>query len=304
MSDPRCPNFFVLGAAKAGTTTVYDVLKAHPDVFLTYVKEPQFFSNDTLYAAGFEAYLDEHFRGSERFAARGEATPHYLCFEKVARRIALHVPDQNQRFIVVLRDPVRRAWSLYWNMVSEGVEPLDFESALAQESERIDDAQLQSAGSLRYAYFSSGLYARQLEAYLRHFDISKFHFVWFEDLVTDPAGALTDVCRFLGVAADVHLETGRRSNAANRPRSAWLHRLVRQPNALKSLIKPLIPPRLRYRLSSGLIEMNRKPVSNPPLDARTERQLRQRFEPDVRALESLTGRDLSAWRTAPAESVA
>lgn len=295
-SDPRCPNFFILGAAKAGTTTLYDVLRDHPDVFLTDVKEPQFFSNDGLYARGIEHYLDYHFSGSDAFAARGEATPHYLACEKVAERIASHVDRDACRFIVVLRDPTRRAWSLYWNLVSEGVEPLAFDEALQRENERIADPGLKADGSLRYAYVTSGEYGRQLAHWYRHFERGQFHVVWFDDLVSDPDEVFRGVCRFLGVAQMERLETGSKSNASHRPRSAWLHRFVRRPNPIKALIKPLVPEKLRYRLTSGLIEMNRKSVRNPALDEATERALRERFDSDIGRLEELTGRDLSAWR--------
>lgn len=295
-SDPRCPNFFVLGAAKSGTTTLYDVLKAHPDAFLTEVKEPQFFSNDTLYAEGIDRYLERHFNGSESFAVRGEATPHYLCFDKVAERIARHMPGDHCRFIVVLRDPVKRAWSLYWNMVSEGVEPMAFEDALAAEAQRIDDDSLRADGSLRYAYFSSGEYARQLGAFLARFKREQFHVVWFEDLVADPDAAMRSVCEFLDIRADVALDPGKKSNASHRTRSPWLHRFVRQPNPLKSLLKPLVPERLRYRLTSGVIEMNRKAVKNPALDPGIEAALRERYASDIAELEALTGRNLTAWR--------
>ena len=289
------PNFFILGAAKAGTTTLYEILREHPNVFLSYVKEPQFFSNDRLYARGIENYLSTHFSGSEEFACRGEATPHYLCFDKVATRIASDIPRGNQRYIVILRDPVQRAWSLYWNMVSEGVEPLDFEQAIEGESARIKDPELCSAGSLRYRYISSGLYAQQLQSYLRYFDIRQFHFILFEELMTNPEETIGSVCRFLDLSYDVLPSLGKRSNSSNRPRSARLHRWVRQPNAIKNWLKPLLPERLRYRLTSGLIEMNRKSVKNPPLDPDTERRLRIRFANDVILLQELIGRDLRRW---------
>lgn len=293
------PNLFILGAAKAGTTTLYDLLCRHPDVFLTEVKEPQFFSNDGLYARGIDDYLSRHFGGSEHYAVAGEATPHYLYCEKVAARIAEHFPGSQCRFIVVLRDPVQRAWSLYWNLVSEGVEPLEFDAALVSEAQRIDDATLLADGSLRYAYVSSGLYARQLKAYFQYFDPGQFHIMWFEDLVADTPGCLRDVCRFLGIDVVEDLDVGKKSNASHRPRLAWLHRFARRPNVLKSLVKPLLPERLRYKLANGLIEMNRKSVKNPALAPDVAQALRARFADDITELEQLTGRDLSAWRVTP-----
>ena len=72
------PNFFVLGAPKCGTTTLHEVLTAHPHIFMTKEKEPHFFDTDTYYNRGLDRYLRDHFRGAAGFKARGEATPSYL----------------------------------------------------------------------------------------------------------------------------------------------------------------------------------------------------------------------------------
>ena len=130
----RMPNLFVIGAAKAGTTALYDYLAQHPDVFLSRVKEPMFFSREENYAKGLDWYEGAYFQGAEHYPVRAEATPHYLYWsEKVAPRIKEAYAERLVKFVASFRDPVSRAYSWYWNMVREGREDLEFEEALRVE---------------------------------------------------------------------------------------------------------------------------------------------------------------------------
>ena len=175
----RTPNFFIIGAAKAGTTTLYDLIIQHPDIFLSSIKEPQFFCSEKLFSMGFEHYIDTHFKNSEGFSARGEATPHYLFYEKAARRISEIIPKSNQRFIVLLRDPVKRAYSHYWNMVAEGLESYNFEDAIAEEEYRSNNSEFDDNCSLRYRYVSGSRYAGQIKKYFKYFKSDQFLFLIF-----------------------------------------------------------------------------------------------------------------------------
>ena len=144
------PNFFVLGVPKCGTSTLHQVLMAHPHIFMTKQKEPHFFDTDTYYTRGLDRYLRDHFRGAAGFKARGEATP-YLRSEKARDRIRGDL-GKDLRFVVILRDPVKRAWSHYLHQCRLGVETESFERALELESTRL------SAGRPSWtAYFRDGL---------------------------------------------------------------------------------------------------------------------------------------------------
>ncbi len=149
------PNFLIIGAAKAGTTSLYDLLKQHPQIYLSFVKEPMFFSHDDNYRRGPEWYARAFFSGAQGCLERGEASPHYLYWsEKVAPRIKMVYGQMPVKYIVILRDPVERAYSWYWNMVKEGMEDLPFETAVDLEEERLQEHQseLQQAGGMLYGY--------------------------------------------------------------------------------------------------------------------------------------------------------
>lgn len=293
--NANMPNFFILGAAKAGTTSLYEYLRSHPDIFLSAVKEPQFFCHDRLYALGFEWYLETHFADSMGYLARGEATPHYLYFEKAAQRIALHIPRDNQRFIVIMRDPVMRAYSLYWNMVHEGMEDRSFEEAIRLEGGDRGTRVAEQDCTLLGSYISSSCYARQIRRYLAYFDRSQFQFVFFEDLVADAAGTLSTIYDFLRVSTAVPAPAGRAFNTARAPRSQLLHGFLRKPNPLKRRIGRLLTARQKYGIANLILQLNRRKVGYPPMDSELETCLRERFAADVLDLQDLTGRDLSVW---------
>ncbi len=295
MSDPRLPNFFVLGAAKAGTTTLHSLLGEHPDVFVPAVKEPQFFCNDDLYSKGLIDYVERHFGKADGFAARGDFTPHYLCFERTARQIARDIPSDHQRFVVLFRDPVKRAYSLYWNMVAEGQEDLPFGEALAAEPQRLMALGEPCTCTLKYRYVDSGLYAQQVERYFNHFGREQFLFLTFDELVSAPKQLLRKVTDFLALrplGGDLPVMAKNRSGM---PRSRALHSLVRQSNPIKSLIKPLLSESLRLRVTGTLARWNKKTVQYPSLDPALEVQLRDLFAPDVERLMALTGLSLGHW---------
>jgi|Deesub1362A_J573_1020465.scaffolds.fasta_scaffold01015_11 hypothetical protein len=298
MVEDILPTFFILGAAKAGTTTLYYLLRQHPQVFLPFRKEPMFFSSDECYTRGVAWYARTYFRGAQSYLARGEATPHYLYWaEKVAPRMKEVYGEREPKFIVALRDPVERAYSWYWNMVREGNESLPFEEALEREAERIKAAKesLQRQGSMRYGYYWGGCYASQLEVFLEYFSPGSFHFVFQEDMRRSLALILARVHAFLGVE-HIAPRGNVRGNPASLPRSRLLLRWLRRRSVWKDLLKPLIPFRVRHFLKTAVIRLNLRTVTYPPMDRTTEKALRARYEDEIRRLERIVGRDLTAWR--------
>lgn len=293
--DKRLPNFFILGATKAGTTSLYEYLSKHPKIYLSQVKEPQFFCHDLLFNKGLDYYCDSFFSQSEGYPLRGEATPHYIYYEKAARRIHENLRCNDLKFIVILRDPVQRAYSLYLNMLHEGVETLSFADALAAEAERTRDKSLEDCCAISYQYVESGLYAKQIRRYLKYFKREQFLFIFFDDLKNDPINVLRNACLFLGVEPSlVNIET-RVFNAAGTPRLRMLQRFIREPNIWRRRVGKLLPFELKYRIVTTLLRWNKRPLKYPPLPGSLNAKLRQEFESDIQDLQGITGADLSHW---------
>ena len=199
------PSFMIIGTQRGGTSSLYKYLEGHPDLDASIRKETEYFSRRFSESEG---WYRAHFgfatgRRGRRLAF--EATPDYLFYPPTPERVAERLPDA--RFVVLLRDPVERAYSHYCHMARLGFEQLSFDDALACEAGRLasDEAELDRDSTffcrdlLRFSYAARGRYADQLERWFAVSDPSRFLVLRSEDLFEDPAAGLADVIAFLGV---------------------------------------------------------------------------------------------------------
>lgn len=296
VNDERLPNFFVIGVSKSGTTSLYEILEQHPQVYLSTVKEPSFFSDDEKYEKGLDWYLETQFPKAQGFPARGELTPRYLYWgSKVAPRIKA-VCGESPRFIAIFREPVSRAYSQYWQAMRIGIEDLSFEDALAKEDQRLRDNPDRFArhGQVGWLYYRMGLYAEQLKPYFEIFPRESFLFFLMEDLRDDFKGTMRRTLDFLQLDSSVEIHE-LQSNAAAMPRSQSLNRLLRNPSRAKKSWSWLVPAPLRRAIWSRLNRANLKPFDYPPMKPETKAMLHEKYRPSIRQLESILQRDLSHW---------
>ena len=294
----KMPNLFIIGAAKAGTTALYDYLGQHPQVFLSPVKEPMFYSREDYYAKGLDWYEDEYFEGAEIYPVRAEATPHYLYWsEKVAPRIKNIYGERPVKFIVSFRDPVSRAYSWYWNMVREGREDLDFDEALQVEGLRLEQNhhELYERGSMVYGYSAGSRYATLLRPYLNLYPMENFFFVFQDDLRSRVNETCEEIFEFLGLESSRQIDTTN-SNPAAMPRSRLLHRTLRQRSLFKEFMKAFIPTKARRPLKSKVMQVNLKETPYVPLNPQLVHELRLGYRTEIEELEKITGRELSSWK--------
>lgn len=292
------PTFLVLGTNKAGTGTLDTVLRRHPDVFLPFRKEVHFFNDDVNYGKGAAWYIETFYASSAGAVARGDITPSYLYFgDKVVPRIAEVYGDRPPRMVVILRDPVARAYSRYWHGRRLAVnEPLSFEDALAAEDERLaaEETGLLARGRFRYAYYRGGLYSEQLARYFDRFARDLFHIMLVDDLARDFDATVRALFTFLGVDATVPV-LAVRSNAARAGRAAGVEQWIRSQSWLGRLVRPHLSPRMLSYARKALRAPFRTTSAYPPMDPATEAALRARYLPEIERLERLIDRDLSAW---------
>lgn len=204
LENTALPDFLVIGTQKGGTTLFYQLLTQHPQARPATTKEVHYF--DVHFAKGIDWYAS-HFpastgRDGQKVLA-GEASPYYLYHPHAARRTAQALPDV--RLIVLLRDPVDRAYSDYNHKVREGREPLGFEEAVAAEEKRLAgerekmlaDEGYQSVNYRRYSYLSRGIYADQIEEWNRYFARDQMLVFKSEDFFADPLRTLAASLEFL-----------------------------------------------------------------------------------------------------------
>jgi hypothetical protein len=295
------PNFFIVGAAKAGTTALYRYLRQHPEVYLPAVKEPRFFSYDpsdaTRYAGpGAQELIDSVvkdlatyeslYQGVTHEKAIGDASPAYLPSPVAARRIHQSVPDA--RIVAVLRNPIERAYSHFVYNVHTGWEDeKDFERALALTEHRQREHWWR-----KWDYVRNGFYHEQLSRYYDVFQPDRIRVFLYEDLVADPQGLVAELLGFLGVDPLVQLDVSGRHNVSGLPKSERVNRLLSGPGPVRGAAKKLLPQGLRTGMRSRL---ERRNLHKPEMSPRVRALLRDVYREDISRLERLIERDLSGW---------
>ncbi|HET7093675.1 MAG TPA: sulfotransferase domain-containing protein, partial [Thermomicrobiales bacterium] len=200
-ADWRGPDFIIIGAQRGGTTGFHQALTQHPYVVPAAQKELHFF--DVLFDRGPGWYWRQFPADRPPGTITGEATPYYLFHPHAARRAAAIAPDA--RLIVLLRDPVERAWSHYHLSQSQGLEPFSFAEAIEREPQRLAgererllaDERYYSFAHQHHAYLARGRYAAQLEGWFRHFRRERFLILASEAFYADPAGSIRQAAAFL-----------------------------------------------------------------------------------------------------------
>ncbi|HWV55943.1 MAG TPA: sulfotransferase domain-containing protein [Longimicrobiales bacterium] len=294
--EDTVPNFFIIGAARSGTTALWSQLAGHPEVFMPpnlLHKEPAYFSDLKGRWCTWREYLGL-FRGAPTgVMAVGEASTAYLTDPSTPPRLAEFRPDA--KLIAILRNPVDRAYSLYHWMTSEGYEYAPtFESALRLEARRAADERFRWHNPeyfYNYMYLGSGRYGEQIERWFRHFPRHQLLILVFEEAMADPLRAYQEVCRFLGVSTDVLPGTPVRNAsrvAAFPPFQYVLRHVVRR-----------LPRTRRGRFATkeerdallALGTLDRRPS---PLAPERRAELLRCFESDIEQLAELTGIDFPA----------
>lgn len=304
--ENKLPNFLIVGAAKSGTTSLYKYLADHPQVYLSPVKEPLFFvldsyknisRNDPRHSvadkkaarmASLEDYLWLFENVSDDHKAIGEASAPYLYhYEMAIRGIKKHLGDP--KIIIILRNPIERAFSSYNHLVREGVETSSFEEFLRSEEKR----KRENWDVLNYPV-DLGMYYEQVKAYKNNF--SQVKVILLDDLKSDSLKTIQELCIFLGVSNDFSPDTSVIFNKSDSVRSSYIADLIYSDHFLKTMIKNIFSLLFSRMEMNSLGHRGRKLiVGKPKINAKTRKRLRKEFTTDIEKLQTLIGRDLSHW---------
>jgi hypothetical protein len=300
MPERSAPNFLVAGAAKSGTTSLTYYLEQHPDVYMARPKECHFLLTDGR-APGFSGPGDEvannsyvtdldaygaMFSGVGDETAVGEASVFYLYRPESFRR-ALEL-DPAMRVVVILRDPVERAFSAYTHLVRWDRETLSFGDALDAEPSRV-----QRNWEYCWHYVAVSRYLPQLQRLFEIVPRSQVKILLQEELSGDPSRTMSGVFSFLGVDDDFSAATSLRLNASGAPRSRALHRLIKaSEQRWNKPLKRVVPRRLGVWAKESLRNLNLRRLEMAPED---RARLHATFSPEVDRLQDLLGRDLTRW---------
>lgn len=289
------PTFLVIGAAKAGTTSLRHYLAQHPEIYMAPRGEPSFFAHAgesyKFHGPGdddwtFVTDRDEYarlFAPGAAYSARGEISPRYLYFEKAAPRIREHIPEA--RLIAILRHPVDRAYSHFLMNRGRDCEPVaDFALAMEQEADR-----LARGWGWDWCYVGAGLYHHQLSRYTERFAAANLKVFFYEEYRNDQDRFFGELFDFLGVDSGFRPDTSVRAREASLPRNYHLYRLVERRGPLKSRVSGLVPRGLKDAIKQRLHRLN---AARPtPLDPELRRALFEKhFRADAKRLPALVGK--------------
>jgi hypothetical protein len=297
------PNFFIVGAARSGTTSLHRYLSQHPDIFMTWRKEAHFFAahhfpcngpgdeavnNRVIYD---EQQYTQLFAEAKGKKAIGEASAFYLCLPGTAEGIAQTIPDA--RIIILLREPVARTYSAYMLLQRDGRETAGFVEGLRREQERKREGY-----EPMWWYKELSLYSSQVKRYLEIFGPTQIKVLLYEDLAANPARVTREAFAFLGVRENVAIDTSVRYNVAGLPKSRRLYRamanILEKPGPLTKGIKSLIPLHIQNAVEHRVLDMLVRPV---PIDPQIQTHLEAYFAEDIEKLEDLLEQELLCWHS-------
>jgi hypothetical protein len=291
MSEYTSPNFFILGASRSGTSSLYYYLREHEDLFMPEPKELRFFDRDENYNQGLN-YYERQFESWNGEKAVGEASPPYWYrgikldssgkyqfdpADDAPTRIAEVYPDV--KLILTLRNPVRRAYSQYWKNVRQGREDIQpFRAAVEAE---LDDERDHKSSELCWVYKND--YPLHVEHIFNLFPRENIKVLIFEEWIKDIESTLNEICEFLSISPrNEWNKTDKAKNAAKVPRSHLVNKLYHNYLA-GTIFGPLIN---WLNLREGY----------PEMPTETEQFLFDIFEGKMTSLERILNRDLDLWR--------
>jgi hypothetical protein len=296
-------HFLFVGTAKAGTTSIFEYLRQHPDIEIP-VKETFFFLKDifTDFSLGYPAQRPEEelILDEERFKSLyssnsnklyGEIGTGYLYHYRESIPLIKKTLGDDVKILIILRNPVTRAYSSYMHFVKDVHEKLSFEESIQKEAER-----KAKKYDFMWMHRELGLYFEQVKAYKEAFKNVKV--IISEEFKENQEEGILEILQFLGVRTDVNFNTGKEFNKSGEPKFRGLQKLITQENMLKRAIRPVFRAAFnkekRARMRKRVKNMNI--ASYPEMNAHTRRELTDFYKADIEALENLLGKSLDVWK--------
>ncbi len=300
------PNFFVIGGMRCGSTSLNLMLEQHPDIYMSPIKEPEYYLAEAFrnikdpspedrdfletflkkgkYRTG-ETYqsLFQNVRGAKIV---GEAS-HYIYHPDTAAEIFKDCPEA--RILICLRNPVDRLFSEYLLFLRDGTETGNFADYVARYASDYLDKKILS--KINVPKLNKGLQAELLAPWIAQFGRGRIKLVLFDDLNRAPAETMMDIFGWLKiddsfVVREIHAQKGGAAKAK------WMIRALNSKHARLKRIKALIPKSAKVKVRSLIFS---KTLERPEMDAQTKAFLAQFYRDDIEKLSNIVGKDLSEW---------
>jgi len=296
------PNFLIIGVPKAGTTSIYHYLKSHPEIYMPETTELRYFNSEemlsNLSGPGAKSALTKICKNQEEYLswfdtsademAVGECTTNYLYSKKAIKKIKKEL-GANVKLIVILRNPVQRAYSHFIYNKNRNLENLTFEEAILAEVERKE-----KGWDNGWAYTDLSRYSEHIK-FLYSENIN-FKIYLFEDFQERPKEVISDILKYLEVDdkfTPENIDVIYNKGGLSRFKLAvqWL----RKPNKFRTYIKSLLPIKSIELMRKKREQFISWQAKKPEMDKKTFKYLKKFFEEDVYSLKSIYPVDISKW---------
>tara|TARA_B100000767_G_scaffold224328_1_gene213396 strand:- start:303 stop:1172 length:870 start_codon:yes stop_codon:yes gene_type:complete len=284
-------DFFIVGAPKAGTTSLYHYLKKHPQIEMSLQKEPNYFSDKEIQIQGLyysknridtEEKYNGLFNTQKKDVIFGEGSVSYLFYPTVAQDIKVYNPMA--KIIIMLRNPIERAFSHYLMDYRLGLVSDSFEDIINKKSKH------KNAHLFYQQYIKVGEYAAQLKRYCDIFDKKSILLIDYEDFKNDVTGTVNSAYSFLNISADFSVDINKKYNTFTMPKNKLI-RFVYSFVIIRNILSFIFPKNIIKAVRLILFTKDKK----PKLLEETRNQLKHYFSNDVRLLGNLIDKDYSKW---------
>ncbi len=280
------PNFFIVGAPKAGTTSLYEYLSRHPEVFMpATIKEPDYFSHEEILQQPLY-YKTTHITDAQKYRALfaevegqkavGEASVSYLFYPGTAKKIYDFNP--RAKILISLREPVERAYSHYLMDERLGLLEASFEDIVYRKIKH------KHADMYYQQIVSLGEYAGQITRYLNLFGPDQVKVLFYDDLKADPKGVMKSIFKFLEIDENFFIDTSLKFNTYAAPKNELIAKMYKMHH-LRSGISQLIPEGLKHTLRNSFFKKGKK----PEISDAAKNFLKAHYRDDVKKVGDITG---------------
>ncbi len=286
------PTFFVVGAAKAGTSSLWQYLNEHSDIFMSETKEPNFFSYEEIIVQNLfwdDIYIKDQKDYEKLFAKAskekmlGEASVSYLFYPETPLKIKEMIP--NAKIIISLRKPIDRGYSHYLMDYSTSKVDIPYDDIIfKKEKSRKTDIYFQQ-------YVELGLYYNQVKRYIDIFGKDSVKIILNEDLQNDPETTMKDIYSFLDLNDNFVPDLTKKHNTNKMPKNKLIRKIYAS-NYLRNIMSIILNGNTKDFFKSVLF----KKTKREPLSVETMSYLQNIYLPDIEKMEGLIDRNLESWK--------